>query len=95
MSVFFADTFYWIALTNPRDAAHHEIMAFTAKLAPRSVITTDEILTELLAYCSSYPQLRQAAGLAVLQLQNDPDIRVIPQSRASFLDGPGPTKATA
>jgi predicted nucleic acid-binding protein len=62
-------------------------MAFTARLAPRSVIMTDEVLTELLAYCSSYLQLRQAAGPAVLQLQNDPDIRVIPQSRASFLDG--------
>jgi len=87
VSLFFADTFYWIALTNPKDSAHREIMAFTAKLAPRSVITTDEVLTELLAYCSSYPRLRQAAGPAVLQLQKDPDIRIIPQSRASFLDG--------
>ena len=24
MSAFFADTFYWIALTNPKDAAHRE-----------------------------------------------------------------------
>jgi hypothetical protein len=48
VSVFFADTFYWIALTNPKDAAHREVMEFTAKL-PRLVITTDEVLTELLA----------------------------------------------
>src|SRR5262249_23439064 len=84
---FFADTFYWIALTNPSDAAHREVMAFTARLRSRSVVTTDEVLTELLAYCSSYPRLRRAAGQAVLRLQNDPDIRIIPQSRASFLDG--------
>ena len=44
MSVFFADTFYWIALTNPRDAAHRAVMEFTAKLGPRVVLTTDEVL---------------------------------------------------
>jgi predicted nucleic acid-binding protein len=87
VTAFFADTFYWIALTNPKDAAHRAIMEFTAKLAPRSVITTDEVLTELLAYCGSYPQLRRVAGPAVLYLQNDPDIRIIPQSRESFLSG--------
>jgi uncharacterized protein len=31
--------------------------------------------------------LRRAAGPAVLHLQSDPDIRIISQSRASFLDG--------
>ena len=87
MSVFFADTFYWIGLTNSKDAAHRQVLEFTAKLGPRSVITTDEVLTELLAYCSSYPQLRREVGPAVLHLQSDPDIRIVPQSRASFLDG--------
>lgn len=87
MSQFFADTFYWIALANPRDSAHREVMDFTAKLGPRAVITTDEVLTELLAYCASHPRLRREVGLAVLQLQNDPDIRIVPQSRSSFLDG--------
>ena len=87
MSQFFADTFYWIALANPRDSAHREVMDFTAKLGPRAVITTDEVLTELLAYCASHPRLRREVGLAVLRLQNDPDIRIVPQSRRSFLDG--------
>jgi uncharacterized protein len=76
VSLFFADTFYWIALTNPR-----------AALPPRSVITTDEVLTELLAWCASDRQLRRGAGAAVGQLLNDPDIRIIPQSRSSFLEG--------
>jgi predicted nucleic acid-binding protein len=87
VSVFFADTFYWIALTNPKDSAHGKVMEFTAGLGPRSVITTDEVLAELLAYCASYPNLRREAGLAVLHLQHDPDIGIIPQSRSSFLDG--------
>lgn len=100
MSVFFAETFYWIALTNPRDAAHRAVMEFTAKVGPRVVLTTDEVLIELLAYCASYTKLRREAGLAVLDLQSDPDIRIVPQTRASFLDGlalynAGPIKAIA
>jgi uncharacterized protein len=87
MKVFFADTFYWIALTNPKDAAHREVMEFTTKLGPRSVITTDEVLTELLAYCASSAKLRREVGLAVLRLQDDPDIQVVPQTRNGFLEG--------
>lgn len=62
-------------------------MKFTSGIAPRSVVTTDEVLSEFLAYCASYPDLRREAGLAVLHLQSDPDIRIFPQSRGSFLDG--------
>ena len=54
--MFFADTFYWIALTNPNDAAHRKVNEFTAKLGSRAVVTTDEVLTELLAYGSQHPQ---------------------------------------
>ncbi len=85
MSVFFADTFYWIALTNTRDGAHQEVMQFTASLTSRAVITIDEVLTEFLAYCASDQKIRREAGLAVLHLVNDPDIRIVPQSRNSFL----------
>ncbi len=87
---FLADTFYWIALTNPRDSAHAAVIQFTASLAPRSVITTDEVLTEFLAFCCSDPRLRRQAGLAVERLINDPDIRVVPQSRSTFLAGLDP-----
>jgi predicted nucleic acid-binding protein len=87
VSVFFADAFYWIALTNPKDAAHRKVIEFTARLAPRPVVTTDEVLTELLAYCSAHAHLRLEVGLAMLHLQSDSDIRVIPQSRTTFLDG--------
>ena len=84
---FFADTFYWIALTDPRDGAYLEVIRLTGSLAPRSVITTDEVLTEFLAFCSSDQRLRRQAGLEVERLINDPDIRVIPQTRDTFLAG--------
>lgn len=83
----FADTFYWIALTNKRDSAHRSVMEFSVKLAPRTVVTSDEVLTEFLAYCASDELLRSVAGLGVSGLLSSPDIRVIPQSRSSFLEG--------
>lgn len=78
---------YWIALTNPKDAAHKAVMEFTANLNPRSVTTTDEVLTELLAYCASSSKLRREVGMAVLRLQTDPDIHIVPQTRSGFLEG--------
>ena len=84
---FFVGTFYWIALTNPIDSSHREVLRFTASLPPRSVITTDEVLTEFLAFGGADQRLRRQAGLAVEGLVNDPDIRVIPQSRSTFFGG--------
>jgi len=87
VSAVFADTFYWIALTNKRDSAHRAVMEWSRNPAPRSVVTSDEVLTEFLAFCASDTMLRGAAGRAVTGLLNDPDIRVLPQSRTSFLEG--------
>jgi uncharacterized protein len=87
VSAVFADTFYWIALTNKRDSAHRAVMDLTWNLAPRSVVTSDEVLTEFLAFCASDIMLRGAAGRAVTGLLNDPDIRILPQTRTSFLEG--------
>lgn len=83
----FADTFYWIALTNKRDSAHRAVMELSTKLPPRMVVINDEVLTEFLAYCASNELLRSVAGRAVSGLLINPDIRVIPQSRGSFMEG--------
>lgn len=84
----FADTFYWIAaLTNKRDSAHRAVMELSTKLPPRTVVTNDEVLTEFLAYCASDELLRSVAGRAVNGLLSNPDIRVIPQNRSSFMEG--------
>lgn len=87
MSAVFADTFYWIALMNKRDSAHRLMVEHTHRLAPRAIVTSDEVLTEFLAFCASDALLRGAAGRAVNRLLSDPKIRVIPQSRGSFLEG--------
>ena len=83
----FADTFYWIALTNPRDSFHRRVIEFSRLLRPESIVTTDEVLTELLTFCAADPLLRVEAALAVNDVLADEHLRVVSQTRGSFLMG--------
>ena len=46
MTAIFADTFYWVALTNIRDSAHEEAKKFSRSLTSASLVTTEPILIE-------------------------------------------------
>jgi uncharacterized protein len=83
----FADTFYWIALVNSRDSAHAAVLGYSRNLGSRLVLTTDEVLIELLAFCASDPQLRLEAALTVQDILATRGVRVVPQSRECFLSG--------
>jgi predicted nucleic acid-binding protein len=87
MKAVFADTFYWIALTNPRDGFHDRVLEFSRSLRPLFIVTTDEVLTKLLTFSAADPQLRLEASLVVNDVLADENIRVIPQTRRSFLVG--------
>jgi predicted nucleic acid-binding protein len=79
----FADTFYWIALTAPTDAAYSRAHQVTD-----DIVTIDEVLTEYLTFfCTSPEYLRRKAASNVQNILNDPGVRVIPQSRESFVSG--------
>jgi predicted nucleic acid-binding protein len=85
--VVFADTFYWVALTNPDDSRYQDAIAFDNILADATILTTDEILTEFMTFFSADPWQRSRAAATVRSLLTDPEVRVIPQSRESFLAG--------
>ena len=40
----FADTFYWVALLNPRDPFHARVASFSRALGAARLVTTDEVL---------------------------------------------------
>ena len=83
MKALFADTFYWIALTLPRDAAYAHAQTITAEL-----VTTDEVLSKYLTFFSRAPHhLRTEAAIAVGVVSKDASVRVIPHSRDTFLSG--------
>lgn len=83
MRTVFADTFYWIALTAPSDAAHARARQFRS-----NIITTDEVLSEYLTFfATAHEHLRRKAAQNVQDILSDPAVRVVPQSRESFLAG--------
>jgi predicted nucleic acid-binding protein len=88
MRRFFADTFYWIALSNRRDQWHARVQAFNRTLRTYHLHTTDEVLAEFLTFCSEgSPHTRRQAARFARNILADSRVTVIPQTHASFLDG--------
>ena len=61
MKTAFADTFYWIAITAPSDAAYER-----ARRVTDDIVTTDEVLAEYLTFFCTGPEYmrRKAAANA-------------------------------
>lgn len=85
MRSLFADTFYWVALLTPGDAFHARITTFSSTFGSAEIVTTDEVLTEVLNwFCKWGPRWRREAANLIHDLRSDPDVDVLPQSRADF-----------
>lgn len=81
----FADTFYWIALLDPRDASHAAVRAFNSTLATVRLVTTDEVFSEVLSFFSpGGPLWRSKVATMVRRTRSNPDVDVLPQTRADF-----------
>src|SRR5262245_56364211 len=99
--VLFADTFYWIALLDPRDAFHHTVVSFNGTLGPVRMVTTDDVLSELLTYFSGMgPRWRGVAATFGRDVLADAAVDVLPAARTEFLaaltfTNPGRTRGTA
>jgi predicted nucleic acid-binding protein len=88
VKVIFADTFYWAALTSTEDTAHQRAIDLSRSLAPDKIVTTDEVLCEYLAFfAGARSSVRERAGKSAADLIQSPTVRVVPQSRESFLAG--------
>ncbi len=84
----FADTYYWIALLNDQDQGHAAAMAISHSLRNAAIVTTQEVLSEVLTFfCEHGHQVRQTAAAFVRQILIDPTITTRPQSDQSFLSG--------
>jgi predicted nucleic acid-binding protein len=81
----FADTAYWLALTNPFDQHHARAMNVSTTLTHSRLITTDAVLTEFLnALADKGPHIRAAAVRTVEAILRDPRVTVVPQNRRAF-----------
>ncbi len=83
----FADSFYWVALINPRDQWRNRALEASRKLAGVSIFTTDEILTEVLNYFSeSGIFLRQTAVKNVRAILLNQSVEIVSCSHERILE---------
>ena len=82
----FADTIYWVAITHRKDQWHQAAVSVSRTLANCHLVTTDEVLTEVLAaFCEAGPLLRRRAASLVRNLHKKTTVTVHPQTRDTFL----------
>ena len=88
MADVFADAAYWIAVSLGNDRWHKTAVEARQRLTGVTLVTTHEVLTEFLTAMSRRGgSERIAAANAVRDVLEAPDIRVVPQTRDSFLRG--------
>lgn len=88
MTAVFADTFYWVALTNPRDESHQSALDLIRSLGSVRIVTSETVLTEYLNFFAEWgePFRRKAAG-NVRQMMSRPSVEVLPHTREAFEAG--------
>ena len=90
MRTAFGDTSYWVALLDPNDQWHETAKATREALGDSRIVTTDEVLGEVLTFLASLgPRLRGSAVRFARGILHDPRVEVLPQTRDSFLAGLG------
>lgn len=85
-AVYFADTFWWIALSNPKDAWHARAIAWETSHPNAGFATTEEILSEFLTWFAATGRAGRALAAAMVRdILNDPGTQVLPQTSADFV----------
>jgi len=90
MNAVFADTWYWIALTNVQDKAHQAALSLSRSLKPQTLLTTEAVLTEYLNFFAAWgPRLRRACAESVQAMLDTKTVRIVHDTERLFLAGLG------
>ena len=76
-----------MALTNPADPHNRVVVARAHEIAQTTIVTTDAVLTEFLTFFAENTHCRKRAAQTVQALLDAPDVKIVPESRATFLAG--------
>ena len=88
MAAVFVDTAFFVAILVSRDQWHELAMDARERLGDTPLLTTDEVFVEVLtAFSNTGDTGRRLAAEPVREVLDTSEIRVILQSRQSFLDG--------
>ncbi len=78
MSEVFADIQYWIAIINPHDQWHQRAVAVSQTVSTAQLVTTDDILVEVLNFFAGYGvRMRQTAAQVVRSILQNANVEVI------------------
>jgi predicted nucleic acid-binding protein len=78
MQAIFADTFYWIALLNPKDAWYPKIIEVSQDISDSPLVITDGVIDEIFAYYSKRGDfLRNKVSELYKNILKDPNIQVV------------------
>jgi uncharacterized protein len=81
----FADTSYWIAVSNPQDSLHTRVKDLSRTLRPMRLVTSEMVLAEFLNDFSQRGEfLRRAAVRLIERSRNDPNITIVRQTSLQF-----------
>lgn len=84
----FADAQYWVAILNDHDQSHAAARALSQTLRGVTIVTTEEVITEVLAFfCERGQRLREAAICFADGIMSNPQVVIRHQSHQTFLDG--------
>ena len=83
----FADTFYWVAVLNPKDQWHRQAVETRKLLGEIQIVTTETVLIEVLNYLSEYgSHARKSAVDAVRTIVADEEVEYISHTSETFSD---------
>ena len=85
MKAVFADTYYWLALINPRDHAHQEALTLSQS-SSEPLVTTTWVLTEV-GDAMRDPANRATFGQLLHDIANDPLTMVVQADQNWFDQG--------
>ena len=82
------DTVYWVAIVRPGDQWQGAANRAKSELGNVRLLTTDEVLSEFVTILGGGGEaLRRQAAKMVAAILADANVKVVPQSRDSFLKG--------
>ena len=86
MKAVFADTFYWVAVTNIQDRAHEQAKSFALSAPSGIIYTTEEVLTKYLNYFAAWGSLlRRKVADNVSNMLESSTVEIVQQTTGSFL----------
>jgi uncharacterized protein len=87
MTDVFADTFYWVALTNAQDSRHREAMEIFRSGGTPRIVTTEQVLIEYLNFFSEWGEgFRRKAELNVRDMLEASLVTVVIHTHEMFLE---------